>query len=69
MKRMVLKSTQLIDKSSALDGLIAREVNKSITKKVPHADQVRERTGRHYPFSPVAEGVLLGHFLQFLNRL
>ncbi len=35
MKRMVLKSAQLIDKSSVLNGVIAKEVNKFITKKCP----------------------------------
>ncbi len=35
MKRMLLKSAQLIDKSSLLDGVIAKEVNRFITKKCP----------------------------------
>ncbi len=35
MKRMVLKSAQLIDKSSLLNGVIAKEVNKFITKICP----------------------------------
>jgi len=35
MKRMAMKTAQLIDKSSLLDGVIAKEVNKFITKKCP----------------------------------
>ena len=35
MKRMVLKSAQLMDKSKVLDGILAKEINKFITVKCP----------------------------------
>ena len=35
MKRMALKTAQLVDKSHIIDGILAKEVNKFISKKCP----------------------------------